>query len=319
MDPNSRSNDHILRSRLRSRRSATQPGYIHRTPATHTRRTFVDVVRPISERTQNGRTQAEPLPQAMTPPIAHPPVQPVTRHIAHHTKAPSRPYAARAPRRKSAASRIVRPALHALAVLLILGGVWLGWQGLQANEQVEEAAREISSQNEVAGTTTNVPTETKTTNLSDYQVAPDMPRFIRISKLGTEARVLRVGVRADNQLAAPASIFDAGWYEGSSKPGQAGAALIDGHVSGPTQNGVFYGLEKLSSGDAIEIELGSGKKIRYKVVRSKTYDANRVDMAAALVPVTSGKNGLNLISCEGEVDTSGRHFTERIVVFAEQV
>jgi LPXTG-site transpeptidase (sortase) family protein len=213
--------------------------------------------------------------------------------------------------------------LAAMAAVLFVFGLGVGINGLRANKRVvaqvqtmaqAQATRDASGEGDA-------PQETKPTasdGLANYHVAPNLPRVIRIPKIGVEARVKRVSTKANNELGAPASIFDAGWYEGSSLPGEVGAALIDGHVSGPTQNGVFYNLKKLAKGDRVVIEKGDGKVLSYHVVDLKVYDADKVDMAAAVSPATPGKNGLNLITCTGQVDKATNHFKQRLVVFTAQ-
>jgi sortase (surface protein transpeptidase) len=94
--------------------------------------------------------------------------------------------------------------------------------------------------------------------------------------------------------------------------------LIDGHISSWTARGVFYGLKELKPGDALQIVRGDGVIFNYLVVKSQTYPASNVDMAAALTPVTPGTPGLNLISCSGDVIPGTSNFNERIVVFAAQ-
>ncbi len=207
------------------------------------------------------------------------------------------------------------------AVVVVLVGLGIGLSGLKANHEVKVQAKQLAHQGANDDQNTNVPSEEKpAAPPATYRVAPDLPRTITIAKAGvTQARVLRVGVSSTNQLKAPASIFDAGWYDGSAKPGEAGAVLIDGHVSGPTQNGVFYNLKSLTAGDLIQLERGDGKVLTYKVMASKTYKADQVDMAAALTPVVPGVPGLNLITCGGQLDSSKTHFEDRVVVFATQL
>jgi sortase (surface protein transpeptidase) len=130
------------------------------------------------------------------------------------------------------------------------------------------------------------------------------------------ARVLQVGITKDGALATPSNVFDSAWYKQSAKPGQPGATLIDGHVSSWTTNGVFYGIKKLVAGDTITIERGDGTKLDYSVVKTMTYQADAVDMASLIKPVTAGKSGLNLITCGGKYDTKSGEFTQRIAVFA---
>lgn len=210
------------------------------------------------------------------------------------------------------------------AIFIILGGVGIGLHGYITNKEVAtktEAA--VKAAQAVAEDPNNnggdIPSETKVGEPGTYKVAPDKPRVIRIAKIGVHARVVRVGTKANNQMMAPANIFDAGWYDASSKPGEAGAMVLDGHVSGPTKHGVFYDLHKLVKGDVIEVERGDGTKFSYRVVASKVYDVDKVDMTAALTPVTAGKAGLNIITCDGDIDTSGRHYTQRRIVFAEKI
>lgn len=153
----------------------------------------------------------------------------------------------------------------------------------------------------------------------NYVVGPDMPRYIKIPRLGVQARVLQVGVKKNGEMATPTNVFDTGWYTGSSKPGQGGATLIGGHVSSWSTNGVFYGIKNMKPGDSIQITRGDGAVMYYKVVKTKSYDANNVDMQAAVKSVTLGKSGLNLITCSGRVKAGTNEFSKRVIIFAEQV
>lgn len=143
-----------------------------------------------------------------------------------------------------------------------------------------------------------------------------MPRELAIPSIGVNTRIVQLGTLKSGALAMPNNIFDAGWYSASAKPGEQGAELIDGHVSGPTQHGVFYNIKMLKAGSKITVQRGDGQTFTYTVVTSKTYDANNVDLAAALTPITPGKPSLNLITRTGKLDASGTHFLQRVVVFA---
>jgi sortase (surface protein transpeptidase) len=211
--------------------------------------------------------------------------------------------------------------LTGMAVVLFILGVGIGISSLRTNNHVAAQVQRIADTNESssAGEDPEVPSEAASDgDLANYRVAPTLPRIVTIPKIGVEARVLRLGVKANNELKAPSNIFDAGWYEGSAKPGEAGAVLLDGHVSGPTRQGVFYKAKTLQAGDRITIERGDGTVFNYRVHSLKTSDADSVDMAAALTSVVAGRPGLNLITCAGAVDASGTGFTQRTVVFAVQ-
>jgi LPXTG-site transpeptidase (sortase) family protein len=152
-------------------------------------------------------------------------------------------------------------------------------------------------------------------NISTYQVAPDLPRIISIPSINVKAKVISVGAKANGEILTPDNIYDAAWFNKSAKPGQLGASLIDGHVSGSTKPGIFYNLHQLKPADAIQIELGSGQILTYKVVKTVIYDSNSVDMDALLSSIYPNTSGLNLITCAGSIDNKTGSFTQRLAVF----
>lgn len=206
--------------------------------------------------------------------------------------------------------------MFAMAVIVFVAGLCVAGLGLKTNNDITTHVRAASAntKNEEA------PSEDKPSNalFASHTVDPSMPRYVRINKIKVSARVFSQGLDKKGALKAPGNVNDAGWYKESSKPGEAGAVLIDGHVSGPTQRGVFYQLHKLVAGDVIEIERGDGKVFTYKVVKSKTTDADKTDMSEALLSAELGKPGINLITCTGKYDTKKGAYDKRIVVSAIQ-
>ncbi len=152
--------------------------------------------------------------------------------------------------------------------------------------------------------------------LTNYKVAANMPRIISIPSINVNARVLNVGLTKAGAVGTPSNVFDTAWYNGSSLPGNAGAALIDGHVSGWSTAGVFKNLKNISVGSIITIERGDGQKLNFAVVRTAVYPADSVDMASVLSSAVAGRPGLNLITCNGSVIHGTNEFSERFVVYA---
>jgi sortase A len=154
---------------------------------------------------------------------------------------------------------------------------------------------------------------------ANYKVAPDAPRYIYINRISVKAMVKSVELTKDNAVGAPTNVHDAGWFAQSAKPGQSsGAMLIDGHVANWATKSVFHDLKDLHAGDIVTIERGDSVKLNYKVVKMQSYPTGQVDMQAAVTPVTAGKSGLNLITCDGKV-IKGNEFDRRLVVFTEQL
>ena len=214
--------------------------------------------------------------------------------------------------------------LYAMATVLFVVGVAVSLNGFRANGQVAAQVKQLqASSSSKKSSSTGQPAAPSTTpisssTLASYHVAADLPRYITIPKIGVNARVLQTGVTSTGAVGTPANVFDTAWYTGSAKPGKPGATFIDGHVSSWTTNGVFYNLKKLVAGDIIVIERGDGTKINYTVVKTQTYNADKVDMAAAMTPIDTSKSGLNLMTCTGDVKAGTSEFNQRILVFAVQ-
>ncbi|MFI5271197.1 MAG: class F sortase [Candidatus Saccharimonadales bacterium] len=214
-------------------------------------------------------------------------------------------------------------ALLVLALFIFTLGVATNIQTLKTNKEAKAQVASLSGKVQAGKSAGDVvvPSTVRPSNsaFQNYVVATDLARYLRIPKLNVTARVLQVGITTSGAINTPNNIYDTAWYTGSAKPGQPGATIIDGHISGWTTRGVFYALKNLSPGDSIQIVKGDGTLINYKVVRSQIYGSNNVDMQSAIKPVTPGKSGLNLISCTGSVLKGTSQYNQRIIVYAEQI
>lgn len=210
-------------------------------------------------------------------------------------------------------------ALLGAASFVFIFGIAVSIMGWRANTHVEAQAAQIQKQSTGAAVETETDeTEVNQKTIRDYTVPADHPKRITIPKTKTYARILSMGLKNGNQLDAPKNIFDTGWYDRSAKPGSGGGAvLIDGHVHGKRKKGVFYNLKTLVAGDQIKIERGDGQIVTYEVVKTQSYPQNNVDMTAAMLPIVNGKEGLNIITCHG--DLNGAAYEERLVVFAVRI
>ena len=207
--------------------------------------------------------------------------------------------------------------LFAMALLVFLCGTTVSLMSFKTNNTAKTQLAAISQKNETQQTNVS---EEKPSNdvIGSYAVAPNLPKYITISKIGIHARIIGQGLDKSGALKAPGNVHDAGWYQSSSKPGENGAILLDGHVSGPTQRGVFYDAKKLVPGDKIQIERGDGKMYSYTVQKTITKPVSQTNMADALVSINSNKPGLNLMTCTGKYNTSTGKYEDRLTVFATQ-
>jgi LPXTG-site transpeptidase (sortase) family protein len=217
--------------------------------------------------------------------------------------------------------------LVSMAVLVFGMGLIVNLQTMLTNHTAKAQVAALASRSEnsdSADDSGSVPSETKPAvgGSSSYRVAPNLPKYLKISKFSVNARVRPLGVTSNNQLKAPNNIYDTGWYDASAHPGDSGslgAVLIDGHVHGPTLPGVFVGLKKMQAGDIVQIVRGDDKVFTYKVVTTKNYNAETMDMGELMASIKPGKPGLNLITCGGPYDKKSGEYTQRTVVFAVQI
>jgi sortase (surface protein transpeptidase) len=213
-------------------------------------------------------------------------------------------------------NRIGRPLVYSAFALCILGilGYFL-YLEIQPVKKVE--GQSLSS---IQATTPEPSDPVSTHERASHVVPATSPRYLTIDKLGISARILAMGITEDGALESPKTAWDVGWYNGSATPGAGGALLIDGHVN-DTRNtlGVFGRLHALIKGDLIQIERGDGKLYTYRIVETEQIPVAQVNMAKLLKSISNDRQGLNIITCGGKYDPKGQTFTDRVIVYAEQV
>ena len=314
-----------LRGRLRvasaARPSVRRHGFMNEVVVPRSRQKYVTVRPPTS------KLQATAAAPKHRNPVAVPslPRQSKSRTLRRDAVRYQRP-------RHKKQLQLKRWALSTLAIVTLCAGGLISYDGWRANRAVAAQAAALTQaanaadkkSHHVSASSNTTPNPAPATDqptadeIAAYTVAPNMPRYLIIPKLGVKARVMQLGLTKTGALATPSNVFDAGWYNGSAQPGKPGAALIDGHISSWSSHGVFYGLKDLRAGDQMQVVRGDGVVITYQVVKAQTYPDTDTDMTAALTPI-AGTNGLNLISCYGSVKPGSSEFNQRIIVFTKQV
>lgn len=208
--------------------------------------------------------------------------------------------------------------LYGMAVTVFVVGLSVSLAGLRTNHDVAKQVKQVQKKASATESDPAVPSTTKpsTQEVAHYTVSPNIPRYIDIPKLNTHARVLSQGVSKNGQLQVPWNIYDTGWYNASSQPGQNGAMLIDGHSGIGGMKGVFYDLGTLKAGDPITVTRGDGQKFTYAVVTVQTVNVKDANMAGMLVSADTARPGLNLITCAGDRIPGTAELDKRIEVFA---
>lgn len=145
-----------------------------------------------------------------------------------------------------------------------------------------------------------------------------LPDRIIIPKIGVDAHIKPVGLDKNGDMATPGNATDVGWYQGGPRPGVAGSAVIDGHLSTKyVAQAVFHRLRELQSGDEVQIRTVEGQTMAFRVVKVREYSESA--STTEVFDFSGSVSRLNLISCAGDWDPAKKTYADRIVVFAERV
>lgn len=152
------------------------------------------------------------------------------------------------------------------------------------------------------------------------------PAQLSIPAIRVNAPVMNVGKTAQGLMDAPVSravnspywthVF---WYAPGAAPGQAGNAVIAGHVNRVGGDpAVFWYLKDLAPGDDVYVTTVQGQKLHFIVDRIVSYPASApsAQVINAVFGPTSAHR-LNLITCSGV--WTGNGYDQRLVVFTTQV
>jgi LPXTG-site transpeptidase (sortase) family protein len=198
-----------------------------------------------------------------------------------------------------------------LAVVLIAAGLALAGAATRA---VRVAQAPDPSTTVPRGVSTLVPVQAGPVGIK--ALTWSVPIRVVIPAINVDAPVTQVGLGSDRTIHTP-PLDDhnlAGWYKYSVTPGQAGSAVIVGHVDSYTGPSVFFRLKDLRSGDVVKVSLADGQLVTFAVdgvqVASKTAFPTQAVYGNTSYP------SLRLITCGGPFDYAAGRYLDNIVVYA---
>lgn len=163
------------------------------------------------------------------------------------------------------------------------------------------------------------PVDGRSHRLADLDVHPvAAPMRLRIGRLAVDAPVQPVGVDADGAMSVPSEVSTVGWYRFGPAPGEAGHAVLAGHVDSRTQGrGVFRALLDVGLGDVVEVGAADGVTTHWRVVQRTLVDKQMTTLDDLWV--RSGPPRLVLVTCGGRFDRATRTYRSNVVVVAVPV
>jgi LPXTG-site transpeptidase (sortase) family protein len=134
------------------------------------------------------------------------------------------------------------------------------------------------------------------------------PTHFQIPSIGVDAGVEHVPF-----LAVPQDPSKVAWFRTGPAPGEAGAAVFDGHLDWTTGPAVFWHLRDVKVGDQLIVSGESTPPLTFVVTEVDVVSA--ASTPPAWLYATDGPPELTLITCEGIYNrASGFGYNDRLLV-----
>ncbi|WP_416070831.1 class F sortase [Streptomyces sp. ME08-AFT2] len=142
------------------------------------------------------------------------------------------------------------------------------------------------------------------------------PVRLLVPKISVDAPFTDLAIGRSGRLDPPPAddVNLVGWHAKGASPGEAGTAIIAGHVDTKTSPAVFAGLSALSAGDVFQVRRADGSKPSFRVDSVETFEKD--DFPDERVYGDTPDAEVRLITCAGEYDRRAKDYTDNLVVFA---
>ena len=213
----------------------------------------------------------------------------------------------------SSGARRTASAVAAAVALLVLPAVLAGCAGPRA--EYAGVSSTIGPQGQ-AGPDDGLAAARQFRSTRRFRSTP-VPVRLEIPRIGVATGLQRLGRATDGTVEVPSGLGKwtmAGWYDGGTRPGDPGSAVILGHVDSTSGPAVFYRLRELRPGDRVEVVQAGGSRIAFTVERVEQYPKRRFPTAEVYYPTLEPM--LRLVTCGGAFNDATGHYTDNVIVFA---
>ena len=147
------------------------------------------------------------------------------------------------------------------------------------------------------------------------EVAP--PVRLRIPALRIDTPLQQLGRAPDRTVEVPADFGVAGWFAGGPRPGQAGPAVILGHVDSRRGPGVFFPLAGVTPGTDVHVDRADGSTVTFRVTGVLTVAKDGFPTEQVYAPTL--QSSLRLVTCGGPFDHAAGSYRDNVIVSADPV
>ncbi|MGY1927286.1 class F sortase [Modestobacter sp. SYSU DS0903] len=148
-------------------------------------------------------------------------------------------------------------------------------------------------------------------------VPAPVPAPVRLSvpARGVDAPLDPVGVAPDGQMELPEDVDRVGWYRFGPVPGDAGSAVLAGHVDDREQGlGALAPLRSTEVGEVIVVTGATGEETRWQVVSRELITKQALPLDTIFS--REGPPRLVLVTCGGPFLPELRSYRDNVVVVA---
>lgn len=141
------------------------------------------------------------------------------------------------------------------------------------------------------------------------------PTHLRISRIGVDTDLVSLGLNPDGTVEVPPDTSEApaGWYRNLASPGEAGPAVVLGHLDAPGGRGVFFNLGATRLGDEIAVTRADGSVATFTVDAVSLHPRTAFPTEQVYGP--TARPTLRLVTCGGEFSpTTG--YSDNVIVSA---
>jgi hypothetical protein len=148
-------------------------------------------------------------------------------------------------------------------------------------------------------------------------VAYSTPVTLNVPAISLTVSLSTLGLNLDGTVQVPTDIQQPGWFRLGPAPGQAGSAVILGHVDSYQGPAVFFNLRTLVAGDQVNVTLADGVITHFEVTSVAMYTKTQFPDQQVYAPHSYA--ALQLVTCGGAFDSETGHYLSNIVVYTSLV
>ncbi|NEC92112.1 class F sortase [Streptomyces sp. SID12501] len=204
--------------------------------------------------------------------------------------------------------------LIAWTVVLLIPAVFL----FSGNDESTDDARAPRAAAAHAPSSSSAP-KSSVAPQAGKQLPRARPTRLLIPAIGVDAPFVGLAIGDSGQLEPPPAddVNMVGWQADGVSPGEAGTAIIAGHVDTATAPAVFAGLSELKKGNRFSVNRSDRRTAVFVVDSVETFAKD--DFPDERVYADTPQAQVRLITCAGDYDHSVRDYTDNLVVFAHLV